>query len=61
MNDNSVDPNFNRVVRTMGSGGWRDWFTKEDEVFFRPLFRPMMERFGYNTDDWQTSETHLVD
>jgi hypothetical protein len=65
--NDAVDPAFSRVVRTKGSGAWRDWFTPEDTAFFAPLVRPNMIRFGYDTEDWRTragaqlASTHCSD
>ncbi|MGB5830829.1 MAG: hypothetical protein WBG92_02395 [Thiohalocapsa sp.] len=50
--NDSVDPEFGRVVRTKGSGGWRDWFTSDDVAFFRPLFSASLAHFGYDATDW---------
>ncbi|MBI2378088.1 MAG: hypothetical protein HYV07_29065 [Deltaproteobacteria bacterium] len=53
--DESVDARHQRVVRTKGSGSWRSWLTDEDVAFFRPLFRPYMEAYGFG-DDWRLDE-----
>lgn len=32
---------------------WRDWFTPEDIRVLRPLYTPMMKKFGYDIEDWE--------
>ncbi len=58
--DDSVAGEFQRVVRTKGSGGWRDWFTAEDVSFFRPLFSASLARFGYDSDDWRINPDAIL-
>jgi len=53
------NPRLERVARTRGAGDWRNWFTPEDVTFFRPLFAPFMERFGY-PDAWDLPATRSV-
>jgi len=55
----NVDPHFKRVVRTKRSKDWRNWLLQGDVEFFRPIFSPFMEEFGY-ADDWTLSETPVV-
>lgn len=47
-----VPDKLRRVTRTRGHGNWRDWFTPEDVVFFKPIFENYLKRFGYDANDW---------
>jgi hypothetical protein len=47
-----AEPALNRVARTRGYGGWRDWFTPEDVDFFRPVMQPFLDRY-YPDADWE--------
>ena len=51
---NEVDEEFSRVVRSKGSGFWKDWYLNEDIVFFRPLLSETIEVFGYHSE-WATN------
>lgn len=59
--DNAVEPGYERVARTRRSGNWRHWFTDEDVMFFRPLFAPIMEYFGYDTADWRLAYPPVIE
>lgn len=48
----TVEADFQRVVRTRGSGSWRDWFTERDVAVFGPLLEEYLARFGYDPRDW---------
>ena len=50
--DAQVGPRLSRVVRTKGSGDWRNWFTAADVERFRPIYADYMQRHGYK-DDWE--------
>lgn len=50
--DARVPDDFGRVTRTQASGDWRNWFTEEDVRIFRPVLAPLLERYGYDPDDW---------
>ncbi|AGA33593.1 hypothetical protein TVNIR_1932 [Thioalkalivibrio nitratireducens DSM 14787] len=56
-----VGPEFQRVVRTRGSGAWRHWFTPEDVAVFGPLFHDYVLRFGYDPDDWTLAEDPVIE
>jgi hypothetical protein len=43
-----------RVTRTKGYGNWRDWFTKDDLDYFRPMMQPFLDRY-YPGADWCSS------
>ena len=49
----TIDKSLNRVVRTKSSGSWRNWFLKEDIIFFKPIFKKYMDKFNYDFDDWK--------
>jgi hypothetical protein len=49
-----VDKEYRRVARTKSSGSWRNWFTEDDVVFFRPIYHDFMCHFGYD-DDWKVN------
>ncbi len=51
--ENEVDSKFSRVVRSKSSGSWRNWFTEEDIVFFKPLLMKYLQKYDYNTTDWE--------
>lgn len=56
-----VATDYQRVVRTRGSGSWRDWFTAEDVAAFEPVFHDYMRRFGYETKDWAVAESPHIE
>jgi len=56
-----VGAEFQRVVRTRGSGSWRDWFTASDVAAFKPLLRDYMQRFGYAWEEWELAETPHIE
>jgi len=41
-----------RVVRTKSYGDWRNWFTKEDVIKFKPILAAWLKKYGYDSDDW---------
>ncbi|MDQ2856334.1 MAG: hypothetical protein M3R68_08395 [Acidobacteriota bacterium] len=49
-----VDPEFDRVARTKGYGGWRNWFTPADVDYLRPLLQTFLDRY-YPEADWDLS------
>lgn len=48
-----VASRFQRVKRSRGYGAWREWFTKSDVEFFKPIFSPFLKKFGYDPNDWE--------
>ncbi|RMH73511.1 MAG: hypothetical protein D6675_02370 [Gemmatimonadetes bacterium] len=48
-----VESEYHHVIRTKGSGNWRQWFTPTDVEKFRPIFDELMAPFGYSTADWE--------
>jgi len=54
-----VDKAHNRVVRTKGSGDWKNWFLKEDIDFFKTIFSGYMATYGY-ADDWETRPNPII-
>ncbi|MEA3188901.1 MAG: hypothetical protein QOD99_2731 [Chthoniobacter sp.] len=55
----AVDAQFQRVVRTKGAGDWRNWFTQEDVLFFKPIFAELLKSFGY-PDDWELPDAQTI-
>ncbi|WP_444888154.1 sulfotransferase domain-containing protein [Microbulbifer sp. JMSA008] len=49
----SVDENHKGVVRSKAYGNWRKWYTDEDVVFFKPIFKRYMHYLKYDFSDWQ--------
>lgn len=50
-----VDIAHAHVPRTKSYGNWKDWFTPDDILYFRPLFTEYMETYGYE-DAWAINE-----
>jgi len=57
---NNVEKQFARVIRTKSSGSWRNWFLKEDVIYFKPIFKEYFEYFGYDFHDWNTNDTQII-
>ncbi|NHZ89875.1 hypothetical protein F2P45_12750 [Massilia sp. CCM 8733] len=57
--DARIDPAYQRVARTKGSGDWRHWFTRDDVAHYRPLLEPLMGALGY-AGDWTLAEPPLI-
>lgn len=49
-----------RVVRSKAYGNWKDWFTPDDVEYYRPHYKPFMDRFGY-PDDWTLNVPQHID
>lgn len=49
-----------RVERSKKYNNWKSWFLPEDVAYFRPLYRPFMQHFGY-ADAWGLSENASID
>jgi hypothetical protein len=47
------------VIRSATHGDWRSWFTADDIDFFRPMFKPYMDTFGYD-DDWTLAAEPVI-
>lgn len=60
MGEAEVPDAYGRVNRTKGSGDWRNWFTEEDVLAFRPLFSPWLERYGYDPEDWALNASPVI-
>lgn len=56
-----VPNRLERVCRTKSFGNWRDWFTEKDIEVLRPAVTPWLERFGYNTSDWELNANPSID
>jgi hypothetical protein len=50
----------NTVLRSGGTGEWRDWFTERDVAHFRPMVADYMEHFGYEAD-WELADAPFID
>lgn len=57
--DFKVDKKLNRVIRTKNSGNWRQWFTKEDVDYFKPIINSYLQRFDYDATDWDLVSTQI--
>jgi len=51
--------NISFNARQKKSGGWRDWFTPEDIAYFKPIFEPFLERYGFDPD-WSLSSPQTL-
>ena len=60
LNDASVPERFNRVVRSKKHGNWKNWFTKEDIEYFKPLHSGFLDYFDYD-QDWELEENPVID
>lgn len=58
--ESDVPRNLDRVVSTKGYGNWRNWFTREDVEFFKPIVKDHMEKYGYDFDDWKLNENPKI-
>ena len=47
-----VDSVHEHVPRTKSYGNWKDWFTPDDVLYFKPLFAEYMKTYGYE-DAWE--------
>jgi hypothetical protein len=57
----TVPLGLKRVERTKGYGDWKNWFTKDDVDFFKPLFKDYMEKYKYDFNDWLTNEDKKIE
>ncbi|GAB5557727.1 MAG: hypothetical protein SchgKO_19400 [Schleiferiaceae bacterium] len=48
-------PGLKRVARTNTSDNWRRWFTEDDVEYFSPLLNPILDAYGYDSNDWTLS------
>jgi hypothetical protein len=49
----SVDKNHAGVVRSKAHGNWREWYSKEDVVFLKPIFKKYIKYLKYDFSDWR--------
>lgn len=54
-----VAPDHAHVPRTCSYGNWKDWFTEEDVIFFRPFFEEYIQHHGYDTN-WLLSNCPII-
>ena len=50
-----------KVSRRKAYGDWRNWFTEEDVVFYKPVYLPYMELIGYDCKDWTLCSEPVID
>jgi sulfotransferase family protein len=56
-----VPEELGRVKRSKAYGNWRDWFTKEDVEFYKPLFNEYMQLMNYDTNDWDLNNNPILE
>ncbi|QFT53816.1 sulfotransferase domain-containing protein [Microbulbifer sp. THAF38] len=49
----SVNKNYKGVVRSKAHGNWRKWYSQEDVVFFKPIFKKYIKYLKYDSSDWK--------
>lgn len=54
-----IDEQHKRVVRTKGSGDWRNWVTPSDIEYLRTMFLGYMNTFFY-PDEWELASDPVV-
>lgn len=54
-----VHENLQRVVRTKSYNNWKNWFTKEDIKYFKPLLCRFMRKLGYE-DNWEINQHQKI-
>ena len=52
---------FLRTARSKTFGNWRNWFTREDIIFFKPLLEKSLSNLGYNINDWELNQSQNID
>lgn len=52
---------FTRTARSMTYGNWKNWFTQDDVIFFRPLLENSLQKLGYMVDDWSINSPQTID
>ena len=46
--DDTVEAEYQRVVRTKASGAWKDWLLPDDILFLKPLLTDAIDALGYD-------------
>ncbi len=59
--ENEVPDKFNRVVRSKAYGNWKDWFTAEDVLFFKPFLDPIIQKYNLGEANWSLHEKPQLD
>lgn len=54
-----VEGIYKRVERTKSYGDWKNWFSKEDIAFFKPLFSEYMKKYSYE-NDWKINKKQII-
>jgi len=52
----NVSSAHSRVVRTKSYNNWKNWFTKTDCEYYKGLFNPILDQFGFDSTDWNIIE-----
>ncbi len=52
---------FLRTARSKTYGNWRNWFTEDDVIFFKPVFEECLEILGYDAQDWELNSEQQID
>jgi hypothetical protein len=55
----NIDEQHKRVIRTKGTGDWRNWITQSDIDYLRDMFRDYMETFSY-PDEWEVATDPVI-
>lgn len=58
--DTDVDDRHSYVVRAKRYGDWKYWLTQEEVSFWKDLFEPFLNRFGYESD-WELAPCQTID
>lgn len=57
--EGEIPSTFKRVIRTKGSGSWKDWLTQSDLEFFKVKFSDYYHDFGYDEIEWQLDHNSI--
>ena len=55
-NKNIVGKEFGHLARTKSFDNWRNFFTEEDVEWLHPIYYDILEKLGYDPDDWNLSK-----
>jgi hypothetical protein len=54
-----ISEKYQKVVRSKRYGNWKNWFTQEDILIFRPIFKKYMKKFNY-ADKWKANKIKKI-
>lgn len=54
-----VDIGFSRVIRTRGSGDWKNWFVPDDVSYFKPIMDEFICAYDYS-NDWSIDDNQSI-